>query len=312
MKPVYAETDVHGNPLTDEQKEWTEDNTLRLESFRKSNWKTGASRDAWSDLLKEAANAHYEAEWRSAIDPDSDRQAAIIHIDNYNREEWMRRIGKYDLYYRDIRYSAPYDGYSHKHLPTDEHDLERITYSVISTDEDVADDFHYTESEIYGAERHRIVGEYLNFPDCCIDFFNDVWNDQGQIDPIYEMACNTPSAEPVDGDNNTVRIEDFTPWNNMLWRYLGLSYPTHIPCSFTCEKTEEISQYRHELMCEHGYEEAAKALIDWLHHPTVWSGHNALAHIKNEYLIASSQTSEYWNKKTVILGEQNPSGGSII
>ncbi len=307
VEPIYAETDVHGNKLTDEQREYAMDLRPRLDPFTKSNWKTAVSRDEWSPVLRRVAEGKSLAEWMSVIDDRTDRKAAIVHVNHQNRDEWIERVGKHGLHYRQIRFSRPYEGYSHKFIPANRDDPERLSYSVISQNEDIADKIKEIELEGEGGERHRQIGEFLGFPDCCLDHFNDVWLDQGRIDPIYEIACNSGNAEAIDGDRNQIRIVDPDPWSNIIWRYFGWSYITHLPCSFDCEKSHEIAQVRGEIMAENGYRDAANALHTWLNEPHVWSGYKSLARVANGHFLGSSQTSAYWNKKRVVWGEEHPS-----
>lgn len=271
-----------------------------LDPFEQFNWKTAEARDQWNDLIQQMSEAKFEAEWRSVLDDETEREIAIIHVNNYNREEWMRRIGEHGLVYRDIRYSKPYSGFSHKFFPTNEHDLSRNTYSVIAEDPDVADHIKEVELEWDGPERHDEVGKHLGFPDCCREFFNDVWLDKGLIDPMYEISCNTPSARAVDGDRERVLLGDPNPGTNVMWRYFGLSFITHLPCSWECEESIEIARQRYRIMAENGYEGTANALADWLDTPFTWNGYHSIATVKNRYATSASSTSSYWSPKEVV------------
>lgn len=304
-------TDIHGEPLTEDEQQWLDDNSLLFdEPFTKRNWIDKAAREQWKDFHQSISAAHHDAEWRSVLSDKTDRQAAIIHVDNTNRERWLKRVGKHGLAYRDIRYTAPYEGFAHKFHDTNKSDPERITYAVIAENEDVADKFHEAETEIGGDERHDIVGDFLNFPDCCREYFNKEWNPtEGDVDPMWEVAKNTDSAERV--DENTIRITGVEPYANVLWRYWGLSFITHIPCSFDCPHSQEVGKARGEIMAENGYADEANALYNWLNTPFQWSGYSAIAHIRNEYMIGSTGTSEYPNEREIIW-QQRPEQGSVV
>lgn len=310
IHPVDTETDIHGNELTAAEREWTETNSVRLDSFAKTNWKSAAARERWQDVHEEITKAKYFAEWHSVLDDRADREAAIIHVDNYNREQWLERLAEHDLFYKPIRYSKPYDGFSHKHIPTDISDPERFTYAVISTDEDTAEEFREIEhdEEMDSAERHSRIGAFLGFPACCREFFGEVWLD-GVIDPMYEVTCNSGNATPIDGDRENLLVEDPAPWTNILWRYHDLSFLTHIPCAWDCEHSIEIAKTRGEIMADHGFEETANDLWRWLGEPAVWTGHNAITHHKNRYMIGAASTSEYFSKKRIVWKAENEPGG---
>lgn len=312
VEKTYHRTDVNGNELSDEEREWMRDNDIRFdEPFTNTNWKTVESRDRWRDLLATAATAKHEAEWRSVMDDRTDRKAAIIHVNNYNREKWLKRVGKHGLAYRDIRYSEPYDGFSHRHIPTTEDNPNRLTYAVIAENEQYADEMEAVETGEGGADRHDRVGELLNFPDCCREYFNDEWLG-GCIDPIYETTCNTGSARAIDGDPQNVLVEEPVPWTNIMYRYFGWSFVTHIPCSWDCEESIEIAKARGEIMADAGYEDAANAMYNFLDLPMVWSCKNGIAHVKNRHFIGTSSSATNWNEKRVVWGEENEAGGSIV
>jgi len=307
ITPTYAQHDVHGNELTEADREELLEDRPRLDSFVKTNWKTAESRDTWQTLLQRGAEAKSEAEWRSVADPRTDRKAAIIHVSHQSRDKWLERIGDHGLHYRQIRYSRPYEGFSHRFLPADENDPERISYSVIAENEDVADKMYEAETELEGKERHNTVGSLLGFPDCCLEFFGDVWIDKGRIDPLYEITCNTESAERINGSPHELRVVDPEPWANVIWRYFGWSFITHLPCSWDCEQSHDIAQFRGEIMAENGYQDAANAMHTWLGLPHTWSGYKCLARVANEHILGSSQTCCYWNNKRVVWGEEHPS-----
>lgn len=312
VEPAYQQTDVYGNPLDDEQREALQDHLAddNAPDFTKSNWKTVESREAWRDILSRAQQGMREAEWRSVLDGETDRRAAIIHIDNYNREQWLRRISQNDLAYRDVMFSQSNDGYSHKFKAASPNDPTRQTYSVIATNDDIADQM---EESILGSGREHDdrIGRFLGFPECCRRFFYDQWHEKGNIDPIYEITCNTDSVEMVDGNPEHLRVVDPSPGANVMWRYFGFSFITHLPCSWDCEESIEIARNRYRIMAENGYKDAADALTQWLSLPSTWSGLHSQALVKNEHFIGKSKTSLYPNKKRVIWGEEHTGGSPL-
>lgn len=312
VEPKYATTDVNGNELSEEEIEWASRNDIDIDGFEKFNWKTAESRDEWDEVLVQMSRAKRLAEWKSVLSDKTDRKAAIIHVTNTNREDWLKRVGSYGLAYRDIRYTSPSNGFSHRFHPTSPNDPERVTYAVIAKNEDVADKMEEAELEMSGKERHDTVGTLLNFPECCRDFFYEHFIDRGMKDYIYEMACNSESAKAVDGDRTEILIQDTEPLNNVIHRYFGHSFLTHIPCSFNCGESTKVAENRGEIMAENGYREAANRMYQWLSLPTVWTGNNSLAHVKNRHMIGSAATGSYWEKKKVVFGKENMAGGSII
>jgi hypothetical protein len=313
VEPTYVNTDINGEQLSGGQRKTIQQKRVKLDPFAQHNWKTLESRDKWKDTLQRASAGKSFAEWKSVESDKTDRKAAIIHINNYNREEWLRRLSERDLVYRDIRYSEPYEGFSHKFFPTSIDDPERNTYAVIAQNEDIADKIEEAELEFDEAEKHRTVGGFLGFPDCCIEHFLKTWHGKEMIDPMYETSCNTPEAVAKDDDPEDVWIEgDIEPWANVLWRYFGWSFITHIPCSWSCEESLDIGRKRGEIMAENGFKDEANALWEWLGSPHVWTGKNSIAHIRNRYVTGQSGTSSYWSKKRIVWKREHEAGGSIL
>lgn len=312
IKPKYVQEDINGNKLTDKEKEWTEQNSLDLDPFDKRNWKTAESRDEWRDVLRKASSAKSTAEWKSVSEGKTDRKAAIIHVNNKNRERWLRRLSENNLVYRDIRFTKPYGGFSHKFFPTDKSDPERITYAVIAKNEDIADKMEEAETELSGIEKHETVGKLLGFPRCCRKFFNKHFLEKGIIDPMYEATCNTSDVNKIEGSREKLHVPSPNPYNNALWRYYGWSFVTHLPCSWDCEKTAEIGKMREQIMRDNGYSQAADKLYEWLNAPAVWTGKAGLLNIKNKHFTGSARTSDYWSMKTIVWRAENKPGGSIL
>jgi len=268
-------------------------------SYTSHNWKSTQSRDAWSDWFARMGQAKSEAEWRSVLDDDTDRKAAIIHINNQNREGWLNRVGENDLYYREIRYSEPYGGFAHEFSPTERNDPNRITYSVIAENPDIADKMKQAELEMSGAERHDVVGELLGFPDCCRNFFANDWMSEGIRDPMYEISCNTESAEKIDDDPTSVLVKDPNAGTNIMWRYFGISFITHMPCSWECEESIKLARNRYRIMTENGFDNEADRINEWLQQPFDWSGYHGQAHIQNPHMTSKVNSSCYLDEKLI-------------
>lgn len=315
VEPEYVQTNHEGEEITDEERQTLMQNKVRPDNFTKINWKSGEARDRWQDLHDGMQEAKYEAEWRSVISDKTDRKAAIIHVNNFNREKWLRRVGEHNLHYRDIRHTTYDEGFSHEFNEVDPQDPERVTYAVIAENPDVADKMEEAETEMGGFERHNTVGGLLGFPECGREFFWDVWGVSDDtdrwVDPMYEIAANTDSAVAIDGDRQNIRIEDPIPAVNALYRYWGFSFITHMPCSFDCEHSKEIAEARGDIMAENGYADEANAMLNWMSRPMVWEARLGIAHVRNEDWIGSANSSGYFGMKRIVWGEEHE-GGSVV
>lgn len=311
----YATTDYKGEELSEEQLQWLRENRVDIEPFTSLNWKTAESRDQWQDIHRRIEEAQHEAEWRSVLSDKTERSAAIIHVTNTNREKWLKRVGEHGLAYKDIRYTAPYQGFAHEHKQTTEDDPNRITYAVIAENEDITDVVEEAELEKQGEEYHETMGQFLNFPECCREFFIENWGTgEGEwADPMYEISCNTPSAERVENDDEEhIVVTDPNEWTNAMYRYFGLRFITHLPCSWECERSAEIAKKRGQIMADNGYKDAANSLYKWLYEPMLWESAKGIANIRNQHITASANSSSYWETKKVTWKEPHQPGGSIL
>jgi len=283
--------------------------SVSLDPFSNTVWKSPAARDHYGDLLRRAAAGKADAEWRSVADSDTDRKAAIVHVDHRTRDDWLQRVGEHDLAYRHIRDTAPYGGFAHSFSPVEGDDPERVSYAAVAETEDVADKMYEAEIERSGWEKHNLVGELLGFPECCREHFYDWFIDAGVRDPVYETACNSPSAEAVDGDHNHVRVPEAEPAVSPLFRYFGYSFVTHIPCSLECEGSLEVARDRYRLMAEHGYHDAADALHEWLSLPAEWTSYKRIAEVRNRHYSGAALGSAHVDKKTITFLDEHESVG---
>lgn len=308
ITPEYITTDFKGNELTEEEFEQLEEHKYRGYPFIKWNWKDARSRDSWKHHLQTIVEAQYATDVYSVTsDRLANRDAAQVIFENEHREKITELANEVGLTYLEIDHGDKNDGFSHLMNPGARDKLdsleESITRAVIA-DKEVAK----VVDELYGRDdedSHRELGRLFGIPECCIEFYIEQAVKEDRIDPLYEVACNTEDVEMIDGDPTQLRVVDPEPWNNVLWRYFGWSYINHIPCSFDCEESKEIAKARGNIMAENGYRVSANALFEWLQKPMTWASLKSLAHIKNENVTSSAQSSCYWDEKYIVWGEEH-------
>lgn len=126
------------------------------------------------------------------------------------------------------------------------------------------------------ASNAKVLGEILGYPECCREFFMRTWG-AGQVDTTWDQYAETGNA------NGAVEA-------NMLWRWMGVRWVSHLPCSFQCEATIEIGKQTRELLKKHGYVEEVKIMDMILSWPVRWSGVNGIAEIVGPCLKVSTRT----------------------
>ena len=139
-----------------------------------------------------------------------------------------------------------------------------------------------------------VVGELLGFPICCRDFFARTWG-SGELDTTHQMAES--------GTNGPIEC-------NILGRWLGIRWVTHLPCSFNCKFSQQIGKAMREIMFTID-PDSATVIDEVLSWPVEWSALHSIAEIK--YPVAKVSTlSSYSATKLVVQrkGTKYPEFGS--
>lgn len=114
---------------------------------------------------------------------------------------------------------------------------------------------------------NRQIAKALNYPSCCAEFFATYWHDGGWRDLTYAMTNFKPGL--VDGPSHC----------NILLRQLGIRPVFHLPCSFDCAPTIEMSKHILSCLDRLGYHREAEWLYEILSWPVRWSSLHGVAMI---------------------------------
>lgn len=115
------------------------------------------------------------------------------------------------------------------------------------------------------------VGRLLGFPACCRRFFAETWR-QGALDTTAQMAANGGTDGP--------------PECNILGRWLGLRWVTHLPCSFGCEASVTVGRgFRSIVAAEHA--EVIDEVLSWA---VEWSALHGVAEVRFPVLRVVTRT----------------------
>jgi hypothetical protein len=131
------------------------------------------------------------------------------------------------------------------------------------------------------------IGKLLQYPTCCIKFFNKVWVEEQGLDTTWQMAINTEGSATLGHHIASVKGPTYC---NILLRWLGLRMVSHLPCSFNCQFTEEIASRNFMHFMDLGYKQELEWLIEILSWPMEWSALHGIAEIKTPILKISSRT----------------------
>jgi hypothetical protein len=142
---------------------------------------------------------------------------------------------------------------------------------------------------------NEAIGKVLGYPLCCVKFFNRYWISENWIDTSFHMAGGK---------------EDhyfFSPYCNILLRWLGLRYVSHLPCSFICEDTATIGNSHYQLALDMGLRTLADQLYDILSWSVEWSGLHGIGFITTPVCRITMRTDMFKKRQVVRLhGKKMP------
>jgi len=253
-------------------------------------WRSTKIKQEWEPLLSKIRQANYFAEYESV--KRGYRDCDVYHVYPYNFDTDLQKIIDDELFYQPILRSQKYDGGGHIHYMAKDLGPNTFVYGVVSNSKEGAEKFK--EYSIPGNIDHKIVGQLLGYPDCCIDWFTEEWLTQKKADPMFETAMNTSGCE-VDGDTVTV---SGPPELNRLSRYVGLSALPYYTCSFDCKPSMEFAGWWEKLMREYD-EHAYDKLIEALNMPVTWSVNNYLVYVEHPLFRATANGFDVDKKYTV-------------
>lgn len=259
---------------------------FRLPNFCRTAWTSNKAREVWEIRLKRISNAWHEIEWLSVA--EEMRSCALCQITPENlanqAAHWMSK-GLYSVPLQ-ISNVGHYSSYSVKPDTTKSISIR----SVVGKPDSLAQ-FH----KAWNDGDQLVIGKLLGYPSCCISFFEEVWVNKSQIDTTWAM-CG-----PVEGHCFSTGLRHETVYANILWRWMGVRFVPHLPCSFDCSESCRTGEAYEHILRKYGYGNEANWMREILTWPIEWSSLHGIAEIKTPILKVSTNTDPTGVKHTVRL-----------
>jgi hypothetical protein len=99
------------------------------------------------------------------------------------------------------------------------------------------------------------LGALLGYPECCQKAFADTWG-QHQVDNTWEQL------QGWDGKSPTA---------STLWRWMGIRFVPHLPCSYNCEASKHQAEQYAAVGRKYGYTEQMQLINEVVHWPVKWT-----------------------------------------
>lgn len=233
-------------------------------------WSSLTERDYWMPLLEQANQSWEELERWSVVDGIRPATYQVASPERFMElSTWAAKYGLVVVPITQInRHNAYRSGSADAFDPSQPWDYRVI----ITRPESVAKIAAVPDL----AKNDAALGDILGYPECCREFFSNTWG-SCQVDTTWNQFATTGVAEgPVEA--------------NMLWRWKGIRWVSHLPCSYQCKHTVEIGRQIRQMAQRRGYIEVAHTIDTVLSWPTKWSGVNGIAEIVGPCIKVSTRT----------------------
>lgn len=265
---------------------------FRLPDFTRIIWASGDTRKYWPDRIRKAGNDWQEIEKLTFQEGLRDSILISCKKDQlYSLKEWANKVNGSVVVLSPTNLSNSYSSYGNRG--------EGNGFRVAVTREHLVGDWYDAWN---GGIDNVKIGELLGYPKCCQNFFEKYWVEEEWRDLTYPAYMNTPD-ENWEPDEDISMDEMFGELNkehfgsaqgpiesNILGRWLGIRWVSHMPCSFDCEHSVEIGKNNRELAKKFGYSESVDIIDEVLSWPFRWSALHGILEIKTPVCKVSAGT----------------------
>jgi hypothetical protein len=274
---------------------------LDINPFVKIAWNSNMIKTQWTNKLNTLRDLSFEAEYQMV--KQGLRKTNVYHMSPQQFDRHIEKITKDKLVFLPILRSKAYSGYSHKHFPVDQLDMNSFVYGVVAGDLETAQKFFDASK----ARDHIAIGKLLGYPECCCKAFQENWSNKKALDPCYEAAINTIGNKI---DEKGVHVEAH-PFINPMLRYFGIKITPFFPCSFKCKEAIKIGETWFNLMKSLN-NEAALAIKELLEQPISWSLHKSIIYIKTPLFRGIVNGYDCEQRKDIVTNELTENKGGAL
>lgn len=250
------------------------DFTRSLPDFTRLIWNSPEAQELWAPRVSLASRAFQEIERLSVV--EGVRPSALVSVQDWELSAAAAWAAERGLAFVPLQTTAA----SRSYATTMEAPQagQPVSFRCAITRPDLAKEWVRAWKE----RDDRAIGVLLGYPECCQDFFQRVWVEEGMVDTTWPMAAGGASVSSVVVAG---------PWQaNILLRWLGVRMVSHLPCSPTCEKTIERANDFAAVGREHGMEWEVDLIEEMLSWPVQWSALHGIAEIKTPVVKIAART----------------------
>lgn len=238
-------------------------------------WHSPEAQQQWGPVLARAQGVHDRAEYEMVR--QGARKCATLHISPQNYDRMMEQIQRDRLVWLPITRTRNYSGFSHKHYPVDQLDMNSSVYGVLARTLENAEAFRGASNG--RRTDHLTIGELLGFPKCCCEAFVRWW--PTYFDPVYQCAEASEHQVLRLENYEALLVEPHVATHQML-RYAGFRLTSHFPCSLQCQASIEVGKVWLEV-AKRADPQGTEALLQVLSLPGEWSVLHGIAVVETPY-----------------------------
>jgi len=244
-----------------------------LDGFRREVWLNKSAKEEWGSVLPEAASLLQNMEVESVA--RDQRRCSWQTIGEVDYPKFQSDWESKGILSAVVRRVGQFEGFTNKHYPVREGEPALVCCILSKSAEDLE-----AFKKAVDAQDDYAQGILLGYPECCCRFFRDVWL-KGYHDPIWQMALN---SAVIRKDSHYIKMKPHELSNPVL-RFLGIRIAFHIPCSFDCQKTIEITKERLEMTKEFNSKLVEK-VVQLLRMPVSWDCYHGIGVVRTPIIYA--------------------------
>jgi hypothetical protein len=266
--------------VTPEPNRDVEQHSLDLPEVHKHNWKSADIRDNWETYFKCGENPLPEIFEDAVLDVSHPRNGYVTTIPSGEALSAAKNYDERGLSFEPL--DAEIDDQERAVIADTDHNAAKLKAAI-------KDDDFLQMAELFGV------------PECCRKH-TEKWRQEGVYDPVYEVACNTPSAVATGDDNSVVEVQDPHNILNVFFSYLGWQFISFYPCSFECDHANHVAKQNGALMrdLDLRHEKTADYLWEFLGKRSIWESYHGLANVRNASCTGEYTCDTRWDKRAVV------------
>ena len=268
---------------------------FELKEYTKTSWVSKIAQNTWHPKIQNIVNSLFNLEILSV--QEGIRKACRINISPKRLPELSKEMAQKNLFVIPVSQINKTQPYQNK-IPVWNENQDWNYMVFICFKETV----EYIESN-----DDLEIAKILGYPECCANFYKDIFVEQEYCDTTWQMAINDNNT-PHD---NLIYIQQPSIYCNNLMKNLGIRIVPHLPCSFNCEATNIFGKQFIELGEKLDYQKEMQDIQEILSWPAEWSALHGIAEIKTPIIRISTNTDATGQKYTVRLkGTSYPKEGA--